>query len=254
MSLIENTLFGEIDKVKIAIERLRLFEPPEGYYLAFSGGKDSQVIYELAKMSGVKFDAHFSVTTVDPPELLRFIRDNYPDVKWEKPEKTMWKLIVKNGPPCRIKRYCCRYLKERGGVDRIVITGIRKEESTKRAGRKMIENCLKHETKKIFNLIIDWKEEEVWEFIKKENLSHCRLYDEGFKRIGCVGCPMGNRERDFKLWPNFEKAYLRAFNKMLKYRWSKGLKTEWQTPEEVMKWWLDDRKHKGDPDQTVLFE
>ena len=72
--LIENTLWGKRDKVQIAIERLRQFEPDEGYYLAFSGGKDSITIYRLAEMAGVQFDAHYRVTTVDPPELVKFIQ------------------------------------------------------------------------------------------------------------------------------------------------------------------------------------
>lgn len=54
-------------KIETSIKRLRSFEPPEGYFLAFSGGKDSQCIYHLAKMAGVKFDAHYNVTSVDPP-------------------------------------------------------------------------------------------------------------------------------------------------------------------------------------------
>ena len=74
MPLIERTLWGDQDKVQIAIDRLRTFEPPDGYYLAFSGGKDSCVIKALADMAGVHYDAHYSLTTVDPPELVRFIR------------------------------------------------------------------------------------------------------------------------------------------------------------------------------------
>ena len=84
--LIEKTLFGEtVDKVEIAIKRLKQFEPPEGYFLAFSGGKDSIVIKKLADMAGVKYDAHYSNTTIDPPELIRFMRQNYKDVDWIQP-------------------------------------------------------------------------------------------------------------------------------------------------------------------------
>ena len=68
----------------------------EGFHLAFSGGKDSQVIYELAKMAGVKFKAYFYKTSVDPKELLTFIRENYQDVKWLRPKMTMFQLIIKN--------------------------------------------------------------------------------------------------------------------------------------------------------------
>ena len=92
-------------RIKTAINRLKAFEPEEGYYLAFSGGKDSQCIYHLAKEAGVKFDAHYNLTTVDPPELVYFIRNNYPDVIIDKPEMSMWKLIIKNnGPPTRMQK------------------------------------------------------------------------------------------------------------------------------------------------------
>lgn len=136
MPLFEETLFGHVDKVQKAIDRLKAFEPEEGYYLAFSGGKDSQCIYHLAKMAGVKFDAHYSITTVDPPELMKFVQEYYPDVEWERhywnddPEKhpehyysdgrphqiTMWNLIADHTiPPTRQARYCCSALKESGG-------------------------------------------------------------------------------------------------------------------------------------------
>ena len=113
--LTEQTLFGEVDKVKAAIELLQKHEPPEGYYLCFSGGKDSVVIYDLAIKSGVKFDAHHNITTVEPPQLMKFIRDYYPNVINERPPMTMHALIVKKKiPPLRQMRYYCAELKERG--------------------------------------------------------------------------------------------------------------------------------------------
>lgn len=117
--LIEQTLYGERNKVEMAIARLQLHEPKEGYYVAFSGGKDSCVVLDLCKRAGVKFDAHYNLTTVDPPELVRFIKKYHPDI-WEtrtKPKKTMWQLIEeKRLPPTRKVRYCCEVLKEGGGA------------------------------------------------------------------------------------------------------------------------------------------
>ena len=127
------------DKVEKAILRLQTYEPPEGYYLCFSGGKDSCVIKALADMAGVKYDAHYSVSSVDPPELVRFIKDVHPDVEFTYPRDrdgnivTMWNLIPKKTmPPTRIVRYCCQALKEQHGKGRLKITGVRWDESVRR--------------------------------------------------------------------------------------------------------------------------
>lgn len=139
--------FSGKDRVETSIERFKLFEPPEGYYLAFSGGKDSVVIKALADMSGVKYDAHYNLTSVDPPELVQFIKEHHPDVIIERPKYkddyknpklagkqiTMWNLIPeKKMPPTRVVRYCCSELKEHGGEGRFTVTGVRWEESAKR--------------------------------------------------------------------------------------------------------------------------
>lgn len=123
-----------VDKEKRAIQYLKAFEPQtEPYYLCYSGGKDSDVIRILAGLAGVKHDIVNNHTTVDAPETVRYIR-SIPGVQIEYPKKTMWQLIVeKRIPPTRIVRYCCASLKERGGQGRVKITGVRWEESAKRA-------------------------------------------------------------------------------------------------------------------------
>lgn len=281
--LIENTLFGVRDKVKIAIDRLQAFEPPEGYYLAFSGGKDSQCIYHLAKEAGVKFDAHYNLTTADPPELVWFIKKNYPDVSRDRPKETMWQLIPRKlMPPTRLARYCCQELKEGGGEGRIVVTGVRWAESVRRKQtrgiaevlgkskktnyillndneqeRMMFENCTK-KGKRIVNPIIDWEDEDVWEYIHTRNIEYCKLYDEGFKRLGCIGCPMAGKDgmlHQFERWPKFKQAYMRAFQRMLDTRKTKGLENNWETPEDVFNWWVygQNRKDKEIEGQIDLL-
>jgi len=245
------------DRTKVTIERLQQFEPPEGYYLAFSGGKDSVVIYDLAVKSGVKFDAHYNLTTVDPPELVQFIKREYPDVEIHRPDKTMWQLIVENGvPPTQLMRYCCRILKERGGQGRKTVTGVRWAESVRRRSRRMVENCMTDGTKTFLHIILDWSDDDVWDYIHANNINYCKLYDEGFKRLGCIMCPMRNTKgmlQDAEKWPKYYSAYLRAFEKTLQHRRATGKKEYHKNAEDMMQWWIN-RKVKGDPDQGVLFE
>ena len=123
-----------ISKEKQAIKYLQSFEPQdEPYYLCYSGGKDSDAIRILASLAGVKHDIENNHTTVDAPETVRYIR-SIPNVHINYPEKSMWDLIVqKKMPPTRLMRYCCEELKEHGGAGRVKITGVRWEESAKRA-------------------------------------------------------------------------------------------------------------------------
>jgi phosphoadenosine phosphosulfate reductase len=199
-----------------------------------------------------------ALTSVDPPELLRFIRKEYPDVNLMKPEKTMFQLIVEYGyPPTRRARYCCGELKERGGTGRIVVTGIRWEESLKRSQRKMVESCYKDVTKKYLNPIVDWKSVDVWEYIKDNHLPYPSLYDEGLKRIGCIGCPNRDKGRriDFKRWPKFEKAYRNSFAKAIITRKRKNLKNEknFVDADTMWKWWMEENS-KEDDTTWSLFE
>lgn len=257
MSLRELTLFGEIDRVKVAIERLQQFEPLEGYYLAFSGGKDSVTIYCLAKMAGIQFDAHYHLTTVDPPELVQFIKSDYPNVEIHHPELSMWKLILKKGTvPMRNRRYCCEALKETGGAGRLVVTGVRWAESSRRKRRRMVETCFKDTTKTYVHPIIDWSNEDVWAFIRAYNVPYCSLYDKGFTRLGCIFCPMANVTlRDLAQWPKYVQIYIRTFDRLLEQGRQQGKEFTWKDGQELFEWWTRRYvKTKVHEAQLSLFE
>jgi phosphoadenosine phosphosulfate reductase len=259
--LVEHTLFGRVDKVQIAIDRIRQFEPPEGYYVAFSGGKDSVVVLDLIKRAGVKYDAHYNLTTVDPPELVQFIRREHPEVENHLPKETMWKLIVRKADlPTRKARWCCHALKEGGGTGRTVITGVRWAESIRRAKRKMIEAC-NQSAKHLLNPIIDWTNYDVWQYIHENNIPYCSLYDEGFKRLGCVLCPMSNnknRKREAARWPKFVEVYrqvlTKAFPAMIARKQAKGIAVTWESAEDWLQWYINTPDRSKNPDQTVMFE
>lgn len=246
--LVEFTFEGTVDKVEIAVARLRQFEPPEGYFLAFSGGKDSVVLYDLARRAGVRFDAHYNLTTVDPPELVRFIRQQYPDVERHFPEKSMWELVAAHSlPPTRIIRYCCEELKEnpRHSRYRFILTGIRWSESVRRRNRSMVEACQKDSTKRFLHPIIDWSETEVWEYIRTYGVPSCPLYDEGWKRLGCVMCPQQRRklrEDQAKRWPRIAAAWRRACERAFERRLARGDEMTWRNGQEMYEWWISDQK------------
>jgi len=276
---------GEIivrDKVAIAIDRLRAFEPEGGYYLAFSGGKDSVVIKALADMAGVKYDAHYNLTTVDPPELVQFIKEKHRDVIINYPKESMWKLIIRHGmPPTRLVRYCCLDLKEHGGAGRICVTGIRKAESAKRSkrkpfevvtpqiknkmlfddndeDRKLFENCTV-KGKRVVNPIIDWTDGDVWEFIRTRGVLYCSLYDEGWKRLGCIGCPMADKSRtkQFQKWPKYKLQYIKTFDRMIARRIERGLPCgkQFESGQTCFDWWIQGKQYDdGSFDDQIEME
>jgi phosphoadenosine phosphosulfate reductase len=223
-------IIKETEKLALQLDKL-------GYTVAFSGGKDSQVIYELAKMSGVKFKAVFNKTSVDPPELLAFIKTVYPDVSFNYPTETMFELIVRLGfLPMRKKAFCCSYLKERTSNNTVAMVGIRKTESFSRSKREeLIDSCTKKYDKFIFSPILDWSEQDVWNFIKLKKLSYCCLYDQGFSRIGCIGCPMNLKRQkiELNLYPNIYKMYYNAVKKLMQ----KGRYQRFSNPKQVLDWW-----------------
>ena len=292
-------LFPELadSHVKAAIERVKDARNFSEHlrmgklYVAFSGGKDSVCLYWVCKLASEELgidlldmcEFHYHVTTVDPPELIWFIRENFPFVHMDRPRKTMWKLIATrcNMPPTRLVRYCCYELKEGGGDGRFCLTGVRRAESVKRSKRAVfesqdkdiskrimlndnedfrqeIEHCIPRQ-KYVVNPIIDWTDDQVWDFIRSEKIPYCCLYDEGWERIGCIGCPMATtriREEEFARYPKYKEAYIRAFQRMLDNCKARGTATsgDWKTGEDVFQWWMYGETGKKAEQAEVLFD
>ena len=244
-------------------------------YVAFSGGKDSVAVYGICKLAAGKLgldvldmcDFEYQITNVDPPELVTFIKREFPFVHRNRPDKTMWQLIVQKWlPPTRVVRYCCSELKERGGNGRFCVTGVRWAESARRKAtrgifenygqakkqarilfedndedRRELEHCIPKQ-KYICNPIVDWSEEDVWRFIRDQDLPYCGLYDEGWHRLGCIGCPMSSKKdklRSFERWPKYRDQYVRTFDRMIAARKEAGLDTQWESGEECLEWWIN---------------
>jgi len=240
-----------------AIEAIRRYAPADGspYYGLFSGGKDSVALKEVARMAGVPVKWHYNVTTIDPPELVHFIRDEHPDVKWVRPRHGPFfvRAAEKKGFPTRRARWCCEEYKEsRNPSGAIMLMGIRAQESPKRAARWGIKT--KHWRTKgdVVNPLLHWDTEDLWHFIKGNGVKYSSLYDEGFHRLGCIGCPMAQekgRRMEFARWPRYEAKWKKVFRRTWERRtgsiqrdgciWFGNVYfNRW---EEMWEWWLCDR-------------
>ena len=274
-----------MDKEQMAIKRLQeasmlslhYYEQP--LVMTYSGGKDSDVLIQLAINSGIPFEVQHNHTTADAPETVLHIRDtfkrleengiqctiNWPQYKGKR--VSMWTLIPqKLMPPTRVVRYCCSVLKEQGGKDRFIATGVRWDESASRKKnraayeklankreermllsdndekRMLFENC-RLKAKRVVNPIVDWTTDDVLDYSADQNICLNCLYKEGFSRVGCVGCPMAGesgREREFLRWPRYKRLYLDAFARMLAERTARGKQTYgWQNDVDVYRWWME---------------
>lgn len=248
--VLDADLFGSSKDLR-SIAILREFEPAEGYWLAFSGGKDSTVLYDLAVRAGVRFEAHYARTGIDPPELTAHIKRHYPDVTWDSPDKPFMSRIPTHGLPVRTRRWCCSKLKEHSGKGRIVATGVRAEESNKRATYGTVRHCQRL-GKTFVAPILDWTSSDVWTYIRRRELPYCCLYDEGWTRIGCVLCPFeSNVERSMERWPQLWGALRRAVEKA--YPRVK----HWQrfgSAQAVWDWWIDRSAPWAIDDAPQLFD
>lgn len=236
------------------------YDAEQGYFLAFSGGKDSQALYHIAQLAGVRFNGHMNLTSVDPPEVIRFVKKNYPEVELKKPGKSIFQSAVERQilPTMRV-RWCCAEYKETAGAGKVTLIGIRKAESSRRAKRNEVEinnrkfsgdldgleeyrqeqkakrirrksredgvnitnadeeqtlGCIHGKESLLISPIIYWTEQDVWEFLNDVvKVPHCSLYDEGWHRIGCIGCPMSSHKQKMlenERYPHVRRSWIKA--------------------------------------------
>ena len=307
----------EVLKTAAEVSREYYREP---LIVTYSGGKDSDVLLQLALecLKADDFEVLNSHTTVDAPETVYYIRDkfkeleklgvkatvNYSHYKDGRP-KTMWSLIVdKEIPPTRFARYCCAELKETSTPNRFVAVGVRASESIARRNRNLFSTRGRTKTeayyydtnhiKEVFNddkarrqeegvqspneigvydctfvkkakmnedlicnPIYKWEDNEVWQFIHDRDMKYNPLYDKGFYRVGCIGCPLAsNQVTELEMYPKYKQNYINAFERMLAKRRAAGKDDvadkyglhKWVDGEAVYKWWIQNDTIEGQMD------
>lgn len=209
-------------KIDHAIKLLQSIPQDGPIELSYSGGKDSDVILELAKMSGIPFEAIYKNTTIDPPGTIAHCKEN--GVTIIKPKMTFLQIVEQKGTPSRFARFCCEILKEYKVYDR-AIQGIRRCESTARAKRyKEPEMCRTYphgEKVRIYLPILEWTDADVAQFIQDRNIKCAPVYYDGGgkfhveRRLGCIGCPLvyHNGLYDFGKYPKLFRNIVRAKQK-----------------------------------------
>ena len=212
-------------KLARSIRLLQSIPTDEGpVEVSYSGGKDSDVILELAKMAGIPYRAIYKNTTIDPPGTIKHCREKGAEILH--PKISFMGLVAKKGIPTRRARFCCSELKEYKVLDRAV-QGIRRSESRARKERyKEPEICRvygKDKKVKVYLPLLDWTDEDVARFVQERGIQcHPLYYDEqgNFRverRLGCIGCPMqgDNGKSDFKRYPQMLRALIKSAQKFL---------------------------------------
>lgn len=215
---------------------------------------------KLFGLAGVQYTLNYSNVTIDPPELVWFIKQEYPQVIWHNPKKHILRHMVDNyqGLPTRVMRWCCSIYKEQGGNGLFKAVGVRAAESARRKGLWQPTRIIPGQKAPIMSPILYWTDDDVWQFIYGNSMTYCSLYDEGYHRLGCIGCPMSGtkgRKRDFARWPRYEKMWKKAaLDWLVKWRdipRKDGLprsNTQYGSVDEYWSWWMEE-ENVNDTDQ-----
>lgn len=209
-----------------------------------------------------------NLTSIDPPEVIRFVKQEYPDVELIKPKMSIYEMAKKKCMlPTKIMRWCCAEFKETSGAGKVTLIGIRREESVRRAKRGEISTnikgkrteetfdqwseheeqmvtCVGGKDKILVSPIIYWTKRDVWEFLNSNNIPHCELYDQGYTRIGCICCPMSQlrqKRKEIERWPHVKRNWLKTIQWLIDNGY---VNYNFNDAETGFRWWISGKNYK----------
>ncbi len=172
-------------------------------YIAFSGQAEDMVLLDMAW----RINPEVRVFTVDTGRLheetyrlIQEIEEKY-SIKVEvyfPSSKDVEELVKRHGVNCfykavELRHLCCHIRKVRPLLRALSqvdawITGLRREQWASRQNILKIEVDHDHGQIVKINPLANWSERQVWEYIKKNNLPYNKLYEMGYRSIGCEPC------------------------------------------------------------------
>lgn len=172
--------------IREAYERLG-----ERMVVADSLGKDSSVVWDLAKKVCPDIRGFVVTTRFKPPETKAFMRkkvEQYPELKVFESNEEIPDRLYETNPDL-----CCDVLKVRPTRQAIQemdvacwVTGLRCTEGRTRTDFKEIEERDKGLVK--LNPILIWYEREIWQYLALYQVPVNPLYAEGYRSLGCAPC------------------------------------------------------------------
>ena len=219
-----NTLTNEaLDFISNKYNKYR--EKIKYFTVAFSGGKDSQVVLDLVTriIPSDELLVIFADTTMELPytyetfeKTKELYQKRYPNLKFivSKPPKNALELWKEFGPPSRIQRWCCtvtktapflKKIREITGTNKpiVVFEGVRAEESEKRSNYSRVTTNVKGMLQTNLEVILKWNLTEVFLYLFSRDIFINRGYRNGFHRVGCSVCPFASNWTEFLLNTKF---------------------------------------------------
>ena len=234
-----------------------------------SGGKDSAIIEWGMKRAGLDYRSTYSNTTIDAPEVVDHLKTHYPHTEWMESGRghlILDRMVEKMNMPTRRGKWCCDEYKNccsgKSCSMSMKCVGVRISESKRRAGLWKTLTTIQATGEKILAPIAYWTDDDVWKLIRGEGLPYCSLYDEGWDRIGCVGCPIpgeARQRKEFARWPEYEVMWREGARRC----WERGQTVtnrsgekyyvaKFGSPDALFDWWLTGKKEKVDT--NCVFE